>query len=128
MIWADDLEKSWHLVYFYAERACYLWTLRRLPNVYQNGRLSKSHFQVCVRYENLSDQDINDLFKRFYPHPIEITPNYCSFHRPDKTQPRKKKEPVLSPGLQHWIDQQTKDLDQRARERGSQIGHKEVRS
>ena len=120
MIALDDFVRSWHLVYFFHTRKCYLWTWRRLPGYQHPHDFSKNRFRVCVSYENLSDADINALFKRFYKFPIEINPNYCSFHLPGKGVNSEKGD-KLEGGLKALIEERNRELDERIKRNGSRV-------
>ena len=118
MIATNDLFWSFHFVYFYRNRTCYLWTKRRLPSVYNPRKLSKGHFRVCVRYENLSDSDIVRLFTCFINHPIEVNNRYCSFQMPGMgIQTEKGME--LPEGLKAFIAERNQAIDELTKIKGS---------
>ena len=120
MIATNDLFYSWHLVYFYESRSCYLWTKRKLPSVYNPRKFSKSRFRVCVRYDNISDADIVQLFTRFINHPVEVNGRYCSFSLPGMGI-KVEKGMELSPGLQDFIAQRNQVIDEKAKKEGSKV-------
>ncbi len=120
MIDSKDVANAFHMVYFYKSRTCYLWTKRRLREWNKPRELSDKRFRVCIRYENITDDDIVLLFTKFINNPIEVNGNYCSFHLPKNGLKKPDGTPLLD-GLDELVTQRKQELEERMRRKGSRI-------